>query len=456
MPERTLTQWLTFLEARLDVQARRAGVYRDYYDGRHPTSFTTAKFQRVFGNLFSGFADNWLQIVVDAAVERLGVMGFRFGADVADARAWEFWQASGMDAEIVKAFTESVKCGESYLLVESLAGRLPRITVEHSSQMTVAYDESDRSTRLAALKRWAGDDGHWYATLWLPEMIVRYRSLKAMRAATAFTSVEWVARPERPAERNALGVVPVVALANNPDMLLGGTSDMQPGIPLNRAINKLCSDLMVGSEFTSFPQRWATGLEVPRLSDGQPDGQAMLKAAMGTVWSSANPDAKFGSLPVGDVKQHVAPIEMFVQHMAAQTRTPPHYLLSQIVNVSGEALQGAETGLVSRVRRKQVGFADALEEVVRLCFALDGDAEKAAQLDAETIWRDPESRSPGVIADSLVKKAQIGVPLEVLWEEAGYSPVQIARMRRLKGLPVRTVGSEGIDDLADVLGSTSP
>ena len=42
-----------------------------YYDGEHPLQFATAKFREAFGNLFSAFADNWCEIVVDAPVERL-------------------------------------------------------------------------------------------------------------------------------------------------------------------------------------------------------------------------------------------------------------------------------------------------------------------------------------------------------------------------------------------------
>ena len=33
------------------------------------------------------------------------------------------------------------------------------------------------------------------------------------------------------------------------------------------------------------------------------------------------------------------------------------------------------------------------------------------------------------MADALVKLAQIGVPAEMLWERAGFSPQQIARMK---------------------------
>ena len=60
------------------------------------------------------------------------------------------------------AHTEAGKCGRCYLLVDPNDGDGPRITVEHPAQVIVALDPGDRRKRLAALKRWLGDDGYHY------------------------------------------------------------------------------------------------------------------------------------------------------------------------------------------------------------------------------------------------------------------------------------------------------
>jgi hypothetical protein len=52
-------------------------------------------------------------------------------------------------------------------------------------------------------------------------------------------------------------------------MLGGGQSDLKKVIPLQNAINKLATDMIVASEYAGFRQRWATGIEIPdRPGDG--------------------------------------------------------------------------------------------------------------------------------------------------------------------------------------------
>jgi hypothetical protein len=160
-------------------------VFEAYYDGDHPLQFATSKFKEAFGNLFSAFADNWCPIVVDAPVERLQVVGFRMkSATSADNDAWDIWQANALDVESVIAHTEAGKCGKAYLLVDPNNGD-PRITVEHASQVIVAHDPGDRRRRLAALKRWHGDDGYLYATLYLPDFVLKFESESATASPTA-------------------------------------------------------------------------------------------------------------------------------------------------------------------------------------------------------------------------------------------------------------------------------
>ena len=54
---------------------------------------------------------------------------------------------------------------------------------------------------------------------------------------------------------------------------------------------------------------------------------------------------------------------MLIQHVAAQTRTPPHYLLGAMGSFpSGESLKATETGLVAKVRRKMLSFGEGWEE----------------------------------------------------------------------------------------------
>lgn len=66
---------------------------------------------------------------------------------------------------------------------------------------------------------------------------------------------------------------------------------------------------------------------------------------------------------------------------------------------------------------------------MRLAFAV-ADDPRSKVTDAETLWEDPEARTEGEHVDALLKLSTLGVPQEQLWQDAGYSPQDIARFRR--------------------------
>jgi hypothetical protein len=134
-------------------------------------------------------------------------------------------------------------------------------------------------------------------------------------------------------------------------------------------------------------------------------------------------------LAAADLNNYVKPIEMLIQHLAAQTRTPPHYLLSSIVNASGDALKSAEAGLVSKVEKKILDFSDAWEEAVRLSFKATDD-RAADATDLETIWADPEKKSEAEKVDAAQKLLALDVPHEIAWERAGLSPKEIEKAKQ--------------------------
>jgi hypothetical protein len=412
------------LIARLVTQAERAFIYEAYYNGSHPLVFTTSKWREAFGMLFAEFADNWCQLIVDAAVERLKVVGFTVGGD-ASAEAWSVWQDNALDSESVVAHTEAGKLGHCFLLVDPNDGE-PKITIEHPTQVVVLTDPADRRNRIAALKHWIGADRLRYVTLYLPDLIVKWESKVTVDEETASAPVEWIERDD--GGTNPLGAVPVIPLENKPGLLGPPHSDLEPAIPLQNAVNKLCSDMIVASEYAAFPQRAITGVDVPKDPEtGQVNVE--LKAALSRVWTFKAADAKVWNLPAADLGNYVTAVEMVIQHLAAQTRTPPHYLLAKLVNTSGEALAVAEAGLVSKVKAKTLFYSDAWEEAIAL--ALSATGAEVEQADCEALWEDPERVSEGQRVDAAVKKKTLGIPLPVIWAELGYTPEQVAEMEKL-------------------------
>src|SRR3954471_14606546 len=121
MPEPNLTPagWLKFMLGKLDEQASACRGPTDYYNGVQKLPFATAKYREAFARYFPPLSNNWMKLVVDTPVSRLGIDGFRFDPDPtkpgwdqdADQDARAIWQSNNLDAGSQIAHTEAIKCG---------------------------------------------------------------------------------------------------------------------------------------------------------------------------------------------------------------------------------------------------------------------------------------------------------------------------------------------------------
>jgi hypothetical protein len=435
--------WRQRLLRRLLARRDDMHILDAYYAGQHRLAFASTKYREAFANLFRAFADNFCLLVVDAERERLNVEGFRVGNDrEADADAWAIWQRNDLDARSAIAHTEALVKGICYVAVWQDGDGQPLITIEDPLQVIVDQDFGGRGPRRAALKVWQDDSQRLFMTLYLPDRIEKWQSKTPLRNGSAFSVDRWT-RPdqweprEEPGEQwplpNALGVVPIVPLVNNPRLTGDGRSEIANVIPIQDAINKTIADMLVASEYGAFRQRWVTGIDIPLDENDQPIEP--FRTAVDRLWI-ANPveggqAPQFGEFSQTDLSGYVQTVEMLVQHIASITKTPPHYLLGQSGTFpSGEALKSTETGLVAKSRLAMRYFGEAWEEVIRLAFKVMND-DRADILDSETIWRDPESKVQSELTDAVMKEQALGVPQEALWEKLGYSPQQIARFRRM-------------------------
>lgn len=453
--------WAWRLHAELLARWPLVVLYEDYYEGRHKLGLSTAEYRKVFGKALAPVSDPWMSLVVGASAERLDVQGFRLGEGEleADDDAWGIWQANDLDEDAGLAFTEAIKLGESYMLVWPEKGQdVPRMTVEHPGQMVVARAPGDRRRMAAAMKFWQDIEGLPVANLYLPDRIIRMRW---------DDSKGWRPREERgsPSEEiSRLGVVPVAPLVNDPHMLpcyppvalteephsvppsasIGlGRSDMADVISTQDQINKLLCDLLIASEFGAHRQVFMTGVDNQVDAAGNP---IPLEVGASRVVSVEEENARIGNLAATDLANYVRPIEQRIQSIASRTRVPVHYFPGGSGNFpSGDALRAAETGLVAKVKRKHRSFGGGLERAMRLAFAWMNDPRKNA-VRAEIDWRDPEYRTESEHVDAQVKKLALGIPAQQIWEDVGYSPQEIERMRAM----IRQAAIEGalVDPLA--------
>ncbi|MCR3732200.1 hypothetical protein FHS35_009118 [Streptomyces umbrinus] len=438
---------------------RRGDIDRhdDYYRGKHPLRFASQEFAKFHGERYRDFSDNWVQVVGDSPIERMAVTGFQaYGEHKADTELWKVWQVNGLDADSQLGFLGSVLSARSFVLVWGNPDDedLPVVTFEDASQCIVAYEPGSRRHRRAALKRWQ-DGNSDFATLYLKHEVWKFeRPLSQQDKSPQMADVDeamklWVPQGERrrrqtwePREMdsepnpqpNPMNIVPMVELPNKPMLISEPISDVTGVVAMQDAINLIWAQLFTASDAASFPQRVITGAERPMIPKLNAAGEIVGKQPVDldkfqvdrVAWITGK-DAKISEWSAANLTMYTDVMEVAVGHLAAQTRTPQHYLIGKMANLAEGALLAAETGLVKRVDEKKLWSGQGLREVARLiALARDETAKAEAMRAGSVLWADSESRSNAQLADSLVKLKDIGFPFEWLALRYGLTPTEVA------------------------------
>lgn len=465
-------QLVTLLEAELMNRSGEADRLNAYYRGEHQLRFASPEFREYFGQRYRGFSDNWTQVVADSPVERLTPIGIKAaGQDRADQDLWRVWQVNGLDADCQLGFLGAGIARRCFVLVwgDPDDESTPEVTFEDARECVVAYVPGSRRKRRAGLKRWQ-DGTSEYATLYLPTEVWKFRrpllrQAKSMNLAGVDELLEWQPRDmganEPNPQPNPMGVVPLVELPNRPMLADDPLSDVSGTVAMQDAINLLWAHLFTASDYASLAQRVILGAEMPVtpiLDDkGQVVGERPVDLSRFTkdrvMWVE-DEHAKIAEWSAADLSAFTGVIEVAVGHIAAQTRTPQHYLIGRMANLSGDALIAAETGLVKRTQEKQMWFGQALREVFRLIALAQGDEPKARSLAAgKVLWADAESRSHAQLADALMKLHSMGFPFEWIAARYGLTPTEIADVLVMKE---REAAMDPVGALADHLERSAP
>lgn len=438
-------QLVSLLENELINRRGAIDRYNGYYRGNHPLKFASPEFAKFHGARYRDFSDNWTQVVADSPVERLTVTGFRAdGEREADKDLWRVWQVNGLDADSQLGFLGAVLGGRCYVLVwgDPNEPDMPVVTFEDASQSIVAYEPGSRRNRRAALKRWQ-DGNEDFATLYLKDEVWKFvRPLQQQDKTPQMADVDEELKRWRPRELtdepnpqpNPMGVVPMVELPNKPMLVEDPISDVAGVIAMQDAINLVWAQLFTASDAASFPQRVVMGADrpmIPKLNTaGEIIGQQPVdldKFMVDKVAWITGKDARIDSWPAANLAMYTGILEVAVGHLAAQTRTPQHYLIGKMANLAEGALLAAETGLVKRCDEKTLWYGQGLREAARLIALAKGEDRKAEALrSGRVLWADTESRSHAQMADALVKLKDIGFPFEWLALRYGLTPTEVA------------------------------
>lgn len=414
-----------------------------YYRGTEGRmKFASDEFRDYFQTRFAGFSDNWCMPVAQAPVERINHLGIRLPgqtkADEATARRWERNDGNRGLSEALLLMTTAKR---AFGLV-SPSPNGARYTFEHPDSAALIYDAITRERR-AGFVVWQ-DDTTEFGELSLPGSIL---SLKREKSAISNgdryvppdadgwefdTSKDAIERP------NPLGAVPLVELRNQALLDDDPISDISGVRAMQDAINLVWAYLLNALDYASLPGRVILNSEVPKEpildETGQIVGERPIeldrlirdrmmfvpgeKASLGE-WTAANLDA------------YSKVIEHAIEHIAAQTRTPGHYLLTGS-NVPATGYELAEAGLTSKAMERISYAAPEVREMHRLGALAEGDRAAADKIAVgRVLWAKPQYRSESQLMDGLVKMRTAGFPFQWIAEEYGLDPMEVDRVMQM-------------------------
>ena len=444
--------WVDMLYEKVRGRQREVERFDRYYRGEQNLVMASEIWREFHAKRYANFADNWCGVVTDAPAQRLRVTGLQldgeFDLSAAERELWGDWQRNDLERQSAQGILETLKSRRSFVLVWPGQDG-PVATWEDPSQVAVAYDPEFPSRRTAALKTWSDGERYEYATLYTDDYLYKFQRRAVVDESDDGVLVQlekgWHPRPvsgESWPLRNPLGVVPMVEVRNRGPLRGDPLSEIGGVVPMQDAINLLWAYLFTSADHASFPARVVLGMEapsVPKLDDsGQDTGQRVpvdLKSlAQGRMMflneDGANPSIDQWDAAKLDVFTDV--IEVAVGHIAAQTRTPQHYLiLGRNANpAAAEALTAAEAGLNAKVTDLQLFMGADMREVFRLMALARADRVLAGVVARGSIvWEDSENRSEAQKADAATKWRSVGMPMESLVERYwSRDPAEVARV----------------------------
>jgi hypothetical protein len=415
-----------------------------YYTGNPPLAREPDRLSHEYRELLLMGRSNWCGVICDVVNERLRVTSCVSTAEpTQDPVLWDWWNRSNMDGVAAQIHLTSLKFGICYVSTWPGDDGVPRIMGESPLATYVRFDP-ETGVAVAAIRLWKDCcDDRVYCDLTTP--VAQYRLVSQGALTTKIrdvgegmprhmllidpATIEWSFRDPIdvvPIRRNLTGVVPYVAIYNQPDLLGGYRGEFETVIPIQDRINKTTFDRLVTQEFAAFPQRAIAGIETFR---DPVTGEVKLPfdAAVDRVWTATDPNTKFTQFDASSGQGYLDAVTADIQALASESRTPPHFIVAGMGTFpSGEALRATEFGLTRKVQARQQSYGDGWANILRLAAVMAGDETLADDTGVGVLWADMEARSEGEVVDALLKMGTLGVPWPALWARWGAGPEEIA------------------------------
>lgn len=377
-----------------------------------PTVEMPSDAPQVMKNLAWKSRTNFLPLVLDTFSQVMKADGY-LEANGKPSKAWQYWQANGMDARQTGIHRAALQYGASYATV--LPGDTGPVIHGYSPRrMTAIYqDPTIDDWPFMAL------DVNGQMVRLIDEECVYYigaekRPVSGMGAPMRIDdpATDWTFIERR---THGLSFCPVVRYRDR--MLLDGEEQfgiVEPLIDLQRRIDETTFGMMVGQYYQAFKQRYIIGW----LPESE---QELLKTSASDFWTFADQDVKVGQLEGATPDPYIKSKESALMDMAAIAQIPATQLGGGTgaapKNVGSEAVASIDAGKDRKGSEIKTSFGESHELMLRACAKIDGDEAAASDTSSQIRWRDMTTTSPGAIVDALGKIQQmLGVPAEMLWK----------------------------------------
>lgn len=427
--------WLHRLIQKLMDRYDRYDVLERYALGDHPLPNTDLRYVRALKDLQVKARTNYCELVIKATTERMRVKGFRFGPmGEADDEAKRIWDWNDMDYQSPVNINTAATFGLCYALITppNEPDGEPVICIEDPRMCVVERDPYRITRSKAGLKIWQDDTIEAIvAVLYLPTEIYTFAARKYVDQSfeTAATLTKQLTTSPAAAgfelldvTENPLGEVPLIEGNWQPAFGDLGRGEHECVLDIQDRLNQTMLDRLIISKNQAYRQRWATGVTPPGKKGAK---RPPFDPGADILWVVADPEANFGDFETADIQQLIAATVDDVGNLAAVSQTPATYLMNRMVNVSGDTLTQDQSALISKIKVRFESMGWFYERVMKIAFKYKGD-KRYKEVEASTLWADPEVRTLAEKADALNKLVTAGVPLEIAMEELGYSPDQIA------------------------------
>lgn len=372
-----------------------------YYKGEAALRYSTRRLQEAFEDLNVYFSHNVIGLVVSSVLDRLTLKGFSIKDETANNALNQLFLEQDMQLLALDVHEAALVTSESFVVVSrDETGELD--IYFNDPRATHMFYRSDKpKVPLFAAKYWQDEQSERkYIALFYADRTETWSASKNTSTARGF-SLEST-------EVNESGIIPVFHFRGDAEFGLSEISEQD-------AINKIFSDMMVASEFTSVRQRVI-------ISKADPGDLRTFEN-----WWIPDEEAKVQEIGGGDLKAFTDPMDNTLSKLAVATKTPKYFLYTQADVPSGEALLAMEAPFVKKCKQRQESYAVTWTRLCVYLLGLMGITVKDS--DITPTWEPVETSLPLTRAQILQTEVSAGVPLEVSAKRQGWAEDEIQQLQ---------------------------